>query len=162
MRGGRRSEHRPSAFLRQGARQTPAPAACVGAQAKNPLLGRRGDLAAKMTPAQIAEAQRMARERKPNMNANEQMIREQAYELWDNAGRPDGRSDEVFRRRADPPHPNRLQCRGSNTQGPFEIGRGGHVANSNLGNGLLRPETFGETRQELPLRIAGPSAETDT
>jgi Protein of unknown function (DUF2934) len=56
-----------------------------------------------MTPAQIAEAQRMARERKPNMNANEQMIREQAYELWDNAGRPDGRSDEVFRRRADPP-----------------------------------------------------------
>jgi hypothetical protein len=39
----------------------------------------------------------------------------------------------------------------------FEIGRGGHtVANSNLGNGNLRPETFGRTRQELPLRIAGP------
>ena len=30
------------------------------------------------------------------MNANEQMIREQAYELWDNAGRPDGRSDEFW------------------------------------------------------------------
>ena len=29
-------------------------------------------------------------------------------------------------------------------------------ANSNLGNGNLRPETFGKTRQELPLRIAGP------
>ena len=32
----------------------------------------------------------------------------------------------------------------------LEIGRGGHVANSNLGNGNLRPETFGMTRQELP------------
>ena len=31
-----------------------------------------------------------------NMNANEQMIREQAYELWDHAGRPDGRSDEFW------------------------------------------------------------------
>ena len=30
------------------------------------------------------------------------------------------------------------------------------MANSNLGNGNLRPETFGKTRQELPLRIAGP------
>jgi len=29
----------------------------------------------------------------------------------------------------------------------FEIGRGGHVENSNLGNGILRPETFGKTRQ---------------
>jgi hypothetical protein len=28
------------------------------------------------------------------MNENEQMIREQAYELWHHAGRPDGRSDE--------------------------------------------------------------------
>jgi hypothetical protein len=28
----------------------------------------------------------------------------------------------------------------------FEIGRGGHVANSNLGNGNLRPETFGKRR----------------
>src|SRR5271166_558755 len=35
------------------------------------------------------------------------------------------------------------------------------VANSNLGNGNLRPETFGRTRQELPLRIAGPPTETD-
>ena len=34
------------------------------------------------------------------------------------------------------------------------------MANSNLGNGNLRPETFGETRQELPLRIAGPPTET--
>ena len=31
-----------------------------------------------------------------NINANEQMIREQAYELWDHAGRPDGRSDEFW------------------------------------------------------------------
>ena len=31
-----------------------------------------------------------------NMNDNEQMIREQAYELWDHAGRPDGRSDEFW------------------------------------------------------------------
>jgi hypothetical protein len=30
------------------------------------------------------------------MNMNEQMIREQAYELWDHAGRPDGRSDEFW------------------------------------------------------------------
>jgi hypothetical protein len=34
------------------------------------------------------------------------------------------------------------------------------VANSNLGNGNLRPETFGETRLELPLRVAEPPAET--
>jgi hypothetical protein len=31
-----------------------------------------------------------------NMNTNEQMIREQAYELWDHAGRPDGRGDEFW------------------------------------------------------------------
>ena len=31
-----------------------------------------------------------------NMNENEQMIREQAYGLWDHAGRPDGRSDEFW------------------------------------------------------------------
>jgi len=31
-----------------------------------------------------------------NMNTNEQVIREQAYELWDHAGRPDGRSDEFW------------------------------------------------------------------
>jgi hypothetical protein len=31
-----------------------------------------------------------------NMNKNEQMIREQAYELWDHAGRPDGRNDEFW------------------------------------------------------------------
>ena len=30
------------------------------------------------------------------MNKNEQMIREQAYELWDHAGRPDSRSDEFL------------------------------------------------------------------
>ena len=30
------------------------------------------------------------------MNNSEQMIREQAYELWDHAGRPDGRSDEFW------------------------------------------------------------------
>ena len=30
------------------------------------------------------------------MNTNGQMIREQAYELWDHAGRPDGRSDEFW------------------------------------------------------------------
>jgi hypothetical protein len=38
---------------------------------------------------------------------------------------------------------------------------GGHVANCNLGNGILRPETFGTISQELPLRIAGPPTETD-
>jgi hypothetical protein len=31
-----------------------------------------------------------------SMNENEQMIREQAYELWDHAGRPDGRGDEFW------------------------------------------------------------------
>jgi hypothetical protein len=31
-------------------------------------------------------------------------------------------------------------------KGPFEIGRAGHIANSNLGNGNLPPETFGKTR----------------
>ena len=30
------------------------------------------------------------------MNANEQRIRERAHELWDHAGRPDGRSDEFW------------------------------------------------------------------
>jgi hypothetical protein len=30
------------------------------------------------------------------MKAIEEMIREQAYELWDSAGRPDGRSDEFW------------------------------------------------------------------
>ena len=30
------------------------------------------------------------------MKTNEQMIRKQAYELWDHAGRPDGRSDEFW------------------------------------------------------------------
>jgi hypothetical protein len=59
-------------------------------------------------------------------------------------------------------HPSRtgssLEVR---TPRAFEIGRGGHVANSNLGNGILRPETFGETPRELALRIAGPPTETD-
>ena len=31
-----------------------------------------------------------------NMNDSEQMIREQAYELWDHAGKPGGRSDEFW------------------------------------------------------------------
>src|SRR6185312_5541973 len=43
---------------------------------------------------------------------------------------------------------------------PFEIGRGGNIANSNLGNGNLRPETFGKTRQELPHVDVEGSAET--
>jgi Protein of unknown function (DUF2934) len=30
------------------------------------------------------------------MDTNEQMIREQAYELWNHAGRSDGRSDEFW------------------------------------------------------------------
>ena len=34
------------------------------------------------------------------------------------------------------------------------------MANSNLGNGNLRLETFGKTRQELPLRITRPPTET--
>ena len=59
--------------------------------------------------------------------------------------------------RADPSHPNRLKVSRFEPQGPFEIGRGGHVANSNLGNGNLRPETFGETRRER----AHETAETD-
>ncbi len=31
-----------------------------------------------------------------NLNTNERRNREQAYELWDHAGRPDGRSDEFW------------------------------------------------------------------
>ena len=31
------------------------------------------------------------------MQASEEMIRQRAYELWDQAGRPNGRSDEFFR-----------------------------------------------------------------
>src|ERR1700719_4705929 len=57
-------------------------------------------------------------------------------------------------------HPNRIKCRGSNPQGQFEIPRGGHVANSNLGNGYLRPETLGETRRERSPERAKPTAET--
>jgi hypothetical protein len=53
-------------------------------------------------------------------------------------------------------HLGTILYRGGHRDPTFEIGRGGHVANSNLGNGILRPETFGKTRQELPLRIAGP------
>jgi len=34
--------------------------------------------------------------RKPIVNAIEEMIRERAYELWDHAGRPSGRSDEFW------------------------------------------------------------------
>ena len=30
------------------------------------------------------------------MSASEEMVRERAYELWDRAGRPDGRSDEFW------------------------------------------------------------------
>jgi hypothetical protein len=50
---------------------------------------------------------------------------------------------------------------GSSPELPFEVGRGGHVADSNLGNGILRPETFGKKRLEMHLRIAGPPTETD-
>ena len=46
----------------------------------------------------------------------------------------------VFPRGADPSIPNRVKCRGSSPELPFEVGRG-YVANSNLGNGNLRPET---------------------
>jgi hypothetical protein len=66
----------------------------------------------------------------------------------------------AFTRGADPSIRNRAKCRGSNPHGPFEIGHGGHVANSNLGNRNLRPETFSKRRQEFPLRIAGPLTET--
>jgi hypothetical protein len=45
-------------------------------------------------------------------------------------------------------------------QGPFEIGGGGYVANSNLGNEYLRPETFDRSRREVPLRTAESSADT--
>jgi hypothetical protein len=57
--------------------------------------------------------------------------------------------------RGDPFEPDQV----SRFDPTFQIGRGGHVANrsnSNLGNGILRPETFGKTHQVLPLRIAGP------
>ena len=30
------------------------------------------------------------------MSASEEMIRQRAYELWDQAGRPNGRSDEFW------------------------------------------------------------------
>ena len=43
---------------------------------------------------------------------------------------------------------------------PFEIGRGGHLANSNLGNGNVRPETLGDTRRERSPERAKPTAET--
>jgi hypothetical protein len=46
------------------------------------------------------------------------------------------------------------------TSGPFEIGRGGYVANSNLGNENLGPETFDRSRREVPLRTAESSSET--
>jgi hypothetical protein len=53
----------------------------------------------------------------------------------------------VFRRRAI--HPIRTaQSVEIRTEGPFEIGRGGHVANGNLGNGILRPETFDPPRRQ--------------
>jgi hypothetical protein len=35
------------------------------------------------------------------MSTNEQMIREQAYELWDHAGRPDGSDEFWFAARAE-------------------------------------------------------------
>ena len=46
------------------------------------------------------------------MNTNEQMIREQAYELWDHAGRPDGRSDEFWFRCE-----SRMRTRGGDRRG---------------------------------------------
>jgi hypothetical protein len=79
--------------------------------------------------------------------------------------RPKGRirpCSFVFPRRTDPSIPNRVKTRSSSPQGPFEIGRGGHVANSSLGNGNLRPETFGETRRELAHVGVEESAETDS
>jgi len=36
------------------------------------------------------------RRRKESMSASEEMVRERAYELWDRAGRPHGRSDEFW------------------------------------------------------------------
>jgi Protein of unknown function (DUF2934) len=44
----------------------------------------------------VCEASVIALRTEQNMNTNEQMTREQAYELWDHAGRPDGRSDEFW------------------------------------------------------------------
>ena len=36
------------------------------------------------------------RRRNESMSASEEMIRQRAYELWDQAGRPNGRSDEFW------------------------------------------------------------------
>jgi hypothetical protein len=47
------------------------------------------------------------------MNANEQMIREQAYELWDHAGRPDGRSKRRILVRCE----SRIRTRGGDRRG---------------------------------------------
>ena len=40
--------------------------------------------------------------------------------------------------------------------GQFEIGRGGHGQTATLETEICGQDTFGKTRQELPLRIAGP------
>jgi hypothetical protein len=45
-------------------------------------------------------------------------------------------------------HPSRTGS--SVAELPFELGPGGQVANSNLGNGNLRPETFGENARNCP------------
>jgi hypothetical protein len=56
-----------------------------------------------------------------------------------------------LRRRADQPNLNRLKIE-VRTQGRFEIGHSGHVANSNPGNGILRSETFHPRRANEPRR----------
>jgi hypothetical protein len=60
----------------------------------------------------------------------------------------------------DPSIPTGQVSRFAPPKRPFEIRRGGHVANSNLGNGNLRPETLGETRRERSPERAKPTAET--
>jgi hypothetical protein len=53
----------------------------------------------------------------------------------------------VFRRRADSSHPSGSSVE-VRTPRPGLNQRGGHVANSNLGNEILRPETFDLTRPQ--------------
>jgi len=44
-------------------------------------------------------------------------------------------------------HPERIKCRGSSPELPFEVARGGPVANSNLGNGNCG-QSFDRSRRQ--------------
>jgi hypothetical protein len=53
----------------------------------------------------------------------------------------------VFRRRADPSQPNGLKVSRFGAQGRSKSGAVG-LANSNLGNGILRPDTIDRMRPQ--------------